>query len=435
MITQKEYQSRRRELARRLPSGCIALIPAASETIRNGDSHYRFRQDSDFYYLTGFDEPDALLLITSDTTSKSYLFNRPRNPAEEQWTGTRLGQEGACSELGVDAAYPLSSLETQLPQLLEGRQAFYYAIGRYPAWASRILEAWQLVKGQVRRGVLAPEAFYDLAPILGEMRLYKSAAEIDLMREAAQISVAAHQRAMRACRHSSNEHQLEAELLYEFSRQGCRGIAYDPIVAGGNNACTLHYNKNNQPLKEGDLLLIDAGGEFDNYAADITRTFPINGRFSTEQRLIYELVLQSQKAGIACIKPGCIWDEVQQAIVQVLTTGLVELGILRGSVEQLIANEAYKPLYMHHSGHWIGLDVHDCGYYKIEGKWRPLEAGMVLTVEPGLYISEGLTGIDSRWWGIGVRIEDDIHVTQDGFENLTQGLAVEVTDIEALVRG
>ena len=326
-------------------------------------------------------------------------------------------------------------LDRRLPELLAGKQAVYYAIGRYPIWAKRILDAWEIVKGQVRRGVKAPEAFCDLAPIIGEMRLFKSTAEIALMQRAAEISVAAHQRAIQTCRVACHEYQLEAELLYEFSRQGCRSVAYDSIVAGGSNACILHYTENNKPLQSGDLVLIDAGGEFENYAADITRTFPVNGRFSPEQRLIYDLVLRAQKAGIACVRPGCAWDEVQRTIVQILTAGLVELGLLHGSVDELIAYEAYKPFYMHNSGHWLGLDVHDCGLYKIEGKWRALEPGMVLTVEPGVYISADLDGVDRRWWGIGVRIEDDIVVTLDGNKNLSSDLPVEIDDLEALVRG
>lgn len=435
MITQKEYQTRRRELANRLPVDSIAVISAASEALRNGDSHYRFRQDSDFYYLTGFNEPDALLLIIAGEKGESILFNRPRNPMEEQWTGVRLGQEGACKTLGVDVAYSIADLDERLPEFLVNKQAIYYAIGQYPTWAERILTAWQVVKKQGRRGFAAPEAFCDLAPIIGEMRLFKSEAEIKLMQRAADISVIAHQRAMRSCREATYEYQLEAELLYELTRQGCRSTAYDSIVAGGSNACILHYTENNKPLRPGDLVLIDAGGEFENYAADITRTYPINGRFSEEQRLIYELVLRAQQAGIACVQPGCSWDEVQRVIVGILTAGLVELGILRGSVDELIENEAYKPFYMHQSGHWLGLDVHDCGRYKLQGKWRSLEPGMVLTVEPGLYIPSDLKGVDPRWWGIGVRIEDDIHVTADGHKNLSGALAVQVYDLEALIGG
>lgn len=435
MITLKEYQARRRELAMRLPPDSIAVIPAASESLRNGDVYYRFRQNSDFYYLTGFNEPDALLLISSGAEGECTLFNRPRDPAQEQWQGKRLGQEGACEVLAVDMAFSIASVDGHLPDLLTGKQAIYFTLGRYPRWEKKILDAWQVVRGRARRGVQAPQSFCDLGPLLGEMRLLKSDAEIGLMQHAAQISVAAHQRAMRACRQVNNEYQLEAELLYEFSRQGCRGVAYDPIVAGGDNACILHYTENNQTLKKNELVLIDAGGEFEGYAADITRTFPISGRFSHEQRLIYELVLRSQKAGIACVRPGRAWDEIQRTILQILTEGLVELGLLQGVVSELIEREAYKPFYMHQSGHWLGLDVHDCGHYKVQGNWRALEPGMVLTVEPGLYISADIPGVDHRWWGIGVRIEDDILVTKDGHANLTGGLAVEIEDLEALVRG
>ena len=435
MISQREYQERRRKLAQKLPQGAIAIIPAADEVVRNGHAHYRFRQDSDFYYLTGFNEPEALLLIVAGENNEDYLFNRPRNPVQEQWTGKRLGQEGACQELNMTAAYAIETLTEHLPAFLTGKTAVYYAIGRYPAYEKHVLQALQTLKGQIRRGVKAPEALCDLEPVLSEMRLIKTTAEIALMRRAADISVAAHKRAMQVCSQIAYEYQLEAELVYEFSRQGCRAVAYDPIVGGGANTCILHYTENNQPLRDGHLVLIDAGGEFSNYASDVTRTFPVNGRFNPEQRAIYELVLKAQKAGIACIKPGVAWNEIQQRMVRILTSGLCELGLLKGQVDELIHQEAYKPFYMHNSGHWLGLDVHDCGHYKIEGQWRPLQAGMVLTVEPGLYISAGMDGVEQRWWNIGVRIEDDILVTEDGYENLTAALPTEITEIEALMRG
>ncbi len=435
MILQTEYQNRRSKLAKQLPSGSIALIPAASECLRNGDAHYRFRQDSDFYYLTGFNEPDALLLITAGIPGESILFNRPRHPAEEQWTGPRLGQEGAKAVLEIDAAHSIAEISLKLPEYLAGKQAVYYAMGRYPVWEAHLLAAWKVVKGQVRRGVKSPEAFCDIAPLLSEMRLFKSPAEIALMQRAAEISVAAHQGAMRACREATHEYQLEAALLYEFTRLGSRSVAYDSIIAGGHNACVLHYTENNKPLNQGDLVLIDAGAECENYAADITRTFPVSGHFTKEQRLIYELVLRAQQAGIACIRPGCLWDKVQKTIVQILTTGLVELGLLQGNVDDLILREAYKPFYMHNSGHWLGLDVHDVGSYKLEGQWRPLAPGMVLTVEPGLYISAGMQNVDKRWWGIGVRIEDDIQVTLEGHTNLSEALVRDVDSIEALICG
>jgi Xaa-Pro aminopeptidase len=435
MITQQEFQARRQKLAEQLPAESVALIPAAKELLRNGDAHYRFRQDSDFYYLTGFDEPDALLVITAGKECKSILFNRPRNPMEEQWTGKRLGQEGALKELGMDAAFPLVSIIDELPKLLSGKTVVYYALGRNPLLEEQVIQGINSLKALSRRGVKAPEALGDLEPILGEMRLFKSEAEIDLMRQAARISVDAHKRAMQLCKNLEYEYQLEAELVYEFSRHGCRSVAYDPIVGGGENACVLHYTANDQPLRRGDLVLIDAGGEYGNYAADITRTFPVNGTFSPEQKSIYELVLKAQKAGIAAVKPGIAWNSVQQIMVKILTAGLCELGILKGTIDDLVAKEAYKPFYMHNSGHWLGLDVHDSGSYKINNEWRPLEPGMVLTVEPGLYISSGLSGVDKRWWGIGVRIEDDVLVTKTANEVLTAALPVDVDDIEALMRG
>lgn len=435
MITQQEYQTRRHNLAMRLPTRSIAIIHAASESLRNGDAHHRFRQDSDFYYLTGFNEPEAALLITAGSESVSILFNRPRNQAQEQWTGKRLGQDDACRQLGVDCAYSIDEYEVRLPELLADTQAVYYVMGRSAVWEARILQAFHLVKGQARKGVTAPESLCDLAPILGQMRLFKSQAEIALMQKAADITVLAHQRAMRMCQQVQFEYQLEAEILHEFMRHGCRSAAYDSIVASHDNACILHYTDNHNLLSNNGLVLIDAGAEYQNYAADVTRTFPVNGRFSTEQRLIYELVLSAQQAGIACVKPGAAWDTIQSTMVEILTQGLVDLGLLSGSVDELIAGGAYKPFYMHSSGHWLGLDVHDCGAYKVNNRWRILEPSMVLTVEPGLYIQPGLDNVDKRWWGIGVRIEDDIAVTVDGHHNLTQQLAVDVDAVEALIRG
>jgi Xaa-Pro aminopeptidase len=433
MIITNDYVTRRVQLAKQMRPGAIAIIPAANEVPRSGDTYFRFRQDSDFYYLTGFNEPKALLIIFSGNKGESYLFNRPRDQAVEQWTGKRLGQDDACEALNVAGAYSIEDLDSKLPDLMAGTSAIYYALGRHPLYEKKILRALQQIKGQIRRGLKAPEEICDLEPLLSEMRLKKSEAEVVLMHKAADVSVRAHERTMRACRSLQNEQQLEAELLYEFTRGGCRSVAYDPIVGGGANACILHYTDNNQPLRDGELVLIDAGGEYQNYASDITRTFPVNGRFSPEQRAIYELVLTAQKAGIARVRPGIAWNEIQQAIVKVLTTGLHDLGLLKGDVENLIASEAYKPFYMHNSGHWLGLDVHDAGLYKVNNEWRLLEPGMVLTVEPGLYLGE-MTGVAKRWQNIGVRIEDDILVTKNGHDNLTASLAVEIADIEALMR-
>ncbi len=428
------YDKRRQALARLLPINSLAIIPAATECIRNGDAHYRFRQDSDFYYLTGFDEPDAVLLVIAGETGHSVLFNRPRALQEEQWTGPRLGQDNAPAVLGVDEAFELSSFESSLPSYLVGKQAIYYPVGRHPAYEASVFRAWQVVKTQGRRGLATPTCVTDLSSILGEMRVIKSADEMALMREAARISVLAHVRAMRACRGLKTEHELEAEILYTLVREGCRDTAYDSIVASAEHACVLHYTANNASLDPAGLVLIDAGGEFGHYAADITRTFPVNGRFDKHQRLIYALVLRAQQAGIACVKPGCRWDLIQQTIVRVLTEGLVELEILVGKVDDLIEQEAYKPFYMHSSGHWLGLDVHDVGAYRINGVWRTLEPGMVLTVEPGLYISKTMEQVDPVWRGIGVRIEDDILVTATGHENLTKDLPVEIDAIEDLLR-
>jgi len=435
MITQQEYQARRKELALLLPDDSVAIIPAAKEVLRSGDTHYRFRQASNFYYLTGYNEPDALLVITSGQDSQSILFNRPRNPSEEQWTGLRLGQDGAIKELGMSTAFGVDSLSEELPKLLTGTSTVYYALGQDPELEQILIQTLNKLKSQVRRGTKAPELLGDIEPILSEMRLFKSEAEVNLMRRAASISVNAHKKAMQRCKDLEHEYQLEAELIYEFSRHGCRSVAYDPIVGSGKNACILHYTENNAPLRPGDLVLIDAGGEYGNYAADITRTFPVNGRFSPEQKSIYELVLKAQKAGIAAIKPGLAWNAIQQIMIRILTEGLCDLGIIKGNVDELIASEAYKPFYMHNSGHWLGLDVHDCGRYKTNNEWRPLEAGMVLTVEPGLYISSNISSVDKRWHNIGVRIEDDILVTKTGHENLTGALPVDVDAIEALMRG
>lgn len=433
MIKQQEYHARRKKLAQQLPKGSIAIIPAAHEVIRNGDAHFRFRQDSNFYYLTGYNEPEAVLVISGAKESQSILFNRERNPQQEQWTGTRLGQDGAVSELAMDSAYPITSFSEQLPKLLDGKSAVYYLLGHNTDLEQKIVDAINSIKNQVRAGAKAPEALCDLEPILSEQRVIKSEAEIELMRQAARISVDAHKRAMRRCKQLENEYELEAELVYEFTRQGCRSVAYDPIVGSGENACILHYTANNKVLDKDALVLIDAGCEYHCYAADITRTFPVNGRFSSEQKKIYELVLKAQKAGIEKVRPGVLWNEVQKEIVQVLTAGLCSMGLLKGKQEHLIADEAYKSFYMHNSGHWLGLDVHDCGRYKINNEWRALEAGMVLTVEPGLYISPGMTEVDQRWWGIGVRIEDDVLVTDEGHEVLTAALPVDVDEIEALM--
>lgn len=434
MHTKDEYSIRRQALANQLPSRALAIIPGAEETFRNGDVHYRFRQDSDFYYLTGFNEPHAMLLLASAPDSSCVLFNQPEDSIASQWTGQRLGQANAPTVLGVDAAYPISTFLAHLEEYLLDKEAIYFPIGRSSHWQEQVLNAWAKVKGLSRRSYYIPAVLHDLSPLIGELRLIKRPVELSCIEKATAVSIDAHQRAMRASRIAQYEYQLEAELVFEFNQQGCRNIAYDPIVASGNNACVLHYTANNKPLKKGDLVLIDAGCEYENYAADITRTFPLNGRFSPEQREIYQLVLSAQKQALALIRPGCLWHSLQETIVKVLTQGLIDLGILHGSLDDLLAEKAYLPFYMHGSGHWLGLDVHDAGAYKKEGQWRALAKGMVLTVEPGLYIRSGTANVAERWQGIGVRIEDDIAVTSTGYINLTQALPSSVEDVEAYIQ-
>lgn len=434
MITQQEFQQRRQKLAMMLAENSIAIIASAKEVNRNSDTTYRFHQSSNFYYLTGFNEPDAILLITSGSHSESILFNRPNHPGLEQWNGKRLGQAEALSQLGMSKSFSIDDCAQHLPQFLANQSHIYFNIGQDSVFDSLIIEAFRAVKTKVRQGIKAPFSLDDLEPLLSEMRLIKSPAEIQLMKHAAAISVRAHQQAMLQCKHKSFEYELEATVVYEMINRGCKHLAYDSIVGGGKNACTLHYVDNSAKLTPGELVLIDAGCEYQGYASDITRTFPINGVFSPEQKALYNLVLKAQQAGIACIKPGIKWSLIQQTIVSILTQGLCDLGLLQGDINALIANEAYKTFYMHSSGHWLGLDVHDSGRYKINNEWRTLEAGMVLTVEPGLYISPQDT-VEKKWWNIGIRIEDDVLVTATGHENLTGALPVEVSLIEALMRG
>jgi len=435
VITNETYQQRRSHLASLLQNNAIAIIPGAKESIRNGDVTYRFRQDSHFYYLTGFHEPDAVLVIQSRPHQASFLFNREKDPKSEIWTGKRLGQTDAARMLGFNEVYSIQKIANILPKLLQDANYVYCAIGKHPNWEQDILRAMTDLKNKTRSGVKAPHALLDLEPLISEMRLIKTEAEIALMRKAAQISMQAHQRAMQQCPFLTYERELETEITYTCMQGGCRSFAYDPIVASGENACILHYTENNKPLRAGDLVLIDAGGEYENYAADITRTFPINGRFNAEQRALYELVLQAQQAAIAAIKPGLPWNKLQETIVTILTEGLRDLGLLKGTLDYLLQKEAYKTFYMHSSGHWLGLDVHDCGAYRVDDAWRPLEVGMVLTVEPGLYISNDIPDIPPRWKNIGIRIEDDILVTQTGYENLTADLPKHITDLEACMRG
>ncbi|HXH01742.1 MAG TPA: Xaa-Pro aminopeptidase [Candidatus Competibacteraceae bacterium] len=434
ILPAEEYAVRRRTLLERLGADAVALVPAAGETLRNRDTHHPFRQDSDFQYLTGFPEPDALAVLAPGAEAEYELFVRERNPEMETWNGRRAGPEGAVARYGAGRAHTLAALDERLPELLANRKRIYYALGRNPEFDRRVLGWLERVRARSRQGVRAPVELCELGTLLHELRLFKRPAEVELLRRAATITAEGHCRAMQACRPGLYEYQLEAELLYTFTRSGA-GWAYPSIVGGGDNATILHYVENNAPLRDGELVLIDAGCEVDGYCADITRTFPVNGRFSGEQRALYEVVLAAQHAALAEVRPGRPWQAFHDAAVKVLSEGLVELGILQGDPAERIADESYRRFYMHRTGHWLGLDVHDVGDYRDpDGQWRALQPGMVLTVEPGLYIASGNQGVDERWWGLGIRIEDDVLVTADGHEILTAGVPKAVDDIEALMR-
>ncbi|MEG5265127.1 Xaa-Pro aminopeptidase [Pseudomonas sp. JDS28PS106] len=433
-IPKSEYARRRKALMAQMEPDSIAILPAAAVAIRNRDVEHVYRQDSDFQYMTGFPEPEAVaVLIPGREYGEYVLFCRERNPERELWDGLRAGQEGAVRDYGADDAFPISDIDDILPGLIEGRDRVYSAMGSNPEFDRHLMEWINVIRSKAHLGAQPPNEFVALDHLLHDMRLYKSAAEVKVMREAAQISARAHVRAMQASRAGLHEFSLEAELDYEFRKGGAKMPAYGSIVASGRNACILHYQENDAPLKDGDLVLIDAGCEIDCYASDITRTFPVSGRFSPEQKAIYELVLEAQYAAFAAIGPGKHWNQAHEATVQVITAGLVKLGLLRGEVEQLIADEAYKPFYMHRAGHWLGMDVHDVGDYKVGGEWRVLETGMALTVEPGIYISPENHDVAKKWRGIGVRIEDDVVVTRNGCEILSGGVPKTVAEIEALM--
>jgi Xaa-Pro aminopeptidase len=431
----KLFARRRQEVMQQMGGG-VAILPTAPQFIRNRDVHYRFRPDSDFYYLTHFPEPDAVaVLVPGREHGEFILFCREKNPEKEIWEGRRAGLEGAREHYGADDAFPIDDIDDILPGLLENREKVFYSMGRFKDFDARLMGWVNEVRGKARNGVHAPGEFVDLNHILHELRLLKRPEEVKLMKRAAKISSAAHRRAMQACQPGMMEYEVEAELVYEFKKGGSPYPAYPPIVGGGANSCILHYTENSDELHNGELLLIDAGAEIDGYAADITRTFPVNGKFSGEQRAVYELVLAAQHAAIEQARPGRHWNEPHDAAVRVLTQGLKDLGLLKGNdVEGHIEKGDYKRFYMHRTGHWLGMDVHDVGDYKIEDSWRLLEPGMVLTVEPGLYIAAGSPDTDARWWNIGVRIEDDVLLTRDGNEILSQDAPKQVGEIEALMR-
>lgn len=431
-----EFAARRKRLMEMVGEGGIAIIPTAPEQTRNRDVDYPYRPDSDFYYLTGFPEPEAVAVLVPGREHGEYiLFCRERDPLMETWHGRRAGLEGARERYGADDAFPITDIDDILPGLLENRARVHYVMGRRPEFDRQVMEWINRLRERARAGIHTPGEFVSLDHLLHDMRLYKSRAEVAAMRRAAKISAKAHARAMQTCKPGMTEYQVEAELLHEFMYGGARHPAYPSIVAGGDNGCILHYTENADELAAGDLLLIDAGCEYDYYAADITRTFPVNGKFSVEQRAVYDIVLEAQKAAIEQVRPGNHWNQPHEAAVRVLTEGLVELKLLKGDVEKLIEEERYRHFYMHRTGHWLGMDVHDVGDYKVGDQWRVLEPGMVLTVEPGLYIPLGSEGVAKKWQGIGIRIEDDVLVTRDGHEVLTAEAPKEPAEIEALMAG
>jgi len=424
--------ARRLRLAQAMP-GAVAAIPTSPERARNRDTHYPYRYDSYFHYLTGFQEPEAVLVIVADAAPRSILFCRERNPERETWDGFRHGPEGARERFGFDEAQPIAKLDETMSALLADRAALWYPVGADPEWDARAMRWLNAVRANARSGVAAPQQLHDVRAPLDDMRLVKDAQELAVMRKAAAISAGAHRRAMQATRPGRNEYEIEAELLYEFRRNGAQFPAYWPIVAGGANSCVLHYVSNDAPLADGALLLIDAGCELDGYAADITRTFPINGRYSGAQCEVYELVLAAQRAAMDKVRAGNAWNEPHDAAVRVLAQGMLDLKLLAGSLDAVLEKEAYKRFYMHRTGHWLGMDVHDAGEYKRAGQWRALAPGMTLTVEPGLYL-RAADDVPEALRDIGVRIEDDVLVTEGGCEVLTAAAPKAVAEIEALMR-
>jgi len=434
MFNLNEFKTRRQQLLQTMGDG-VAIIPTSPELIRNRDSYYPYRFDSYFYYLTGFKEPEALLVLIAGEDPRSILFCRDKDIEREIWDGFRYGADAAKQTFGFDQAYSFNALDELMPKLMTNQSKLFYSLGADSAWDARVTTWLNQVKTQARSGASAPDEMVDVRKLIDEMRLYKTGYELDLMRKSADIAARAHARAMRYVRAGQMEYELEAEFLHEFYRSGAQAPAYTSIVAGGANACTLHYNANNCLLKEGDLLLIDAGCELDGYASDITRTFPVSGKFSAAQRDIYELVLAAQAAAIAQVKPGNHWNSPHEAALDVLVQGLVDLKLCQGTKDAVLESGSYRQFYMHRTGHWLGLDVHDAGEYKDKaGDWRKLEPSMTLTVEPGCYIRPA-DNVPEHFWNIGIRIEDDVLVTDSGCDIMTIDAPKTIADIEATMRG
>lgn len=432
MFNTSLYANRRNRLISQMQRG-IAVIPTAPEVLRNGDAHYPYRFDSHFHYLTGFDEPEAVLVLIAGTVPQSILFCRAKDMEREIWDGFRHGPDGAKEKFGFDAAFPIAQLDDRLIELMGNQPVLFHPLGAHAQWDDRILALRAGVQAKIRSGITAPNEIHDIRMLLDEMRLIKDSDELAIMRRSATISAAAHIRAMRATRPGKMEYEIEAELLHEFRKNGAQAPAYTSIVAGGANACVLHYISNNAQLQDGELLLIDAACEIDGYAADITRTFPVNGRFNSAQKDIYELVLTAQIAAIAAAHPDSHWNEPHDAAVRVLAQGFVDLKLCNGSIDAVLESGSYKRFYMHRTGHWLGMDVHDVGAYKLDNHWRALQPGMVLTIEPGCYIRPA-DDVPQAFWNIGIRIEDDVAITAQGCEVLTEAVPKTVTAIEDLMR-
>ena len=434
-MNQKVFENRRKELINQIGENDIVIVSTETVKSRNGDVDYQFRPDSDFYYLSGFAEPEAVLVISPNRSQGQYvLFCRERDAQREMWDGRRQGLEGAVENFAADDAFPIEDIHEILPGMMEEKERVYTTVGRFPEFDAQLLSWMNKIKEDARRGTHAPYEFVDLNHILHEQRLIKRKDEIALMRKAGKMSALGHKRAMQVCRPGMYEFQVQAEMECEFRKGGSHYNAYPSIVAGGENSCILHYTENQSQLNDGDLLLIDAGAEFQCYASDISRTFPVNGKFSAEQKALYEIVLAAQEAAFDKCQQGISWNEPHEAAVSIIAQGLLDEGLLTGSLEQVIDTGSFRQFYMHRTGHWLGMDVHDVGDYKVDEAWRDLEPGMVFTVEPGIYVSPA-DNVESRWHNIGIRVEDNVLIQKDGFENLTASAPKSIDDIEALMAG
>ncbi|MBW2586031.1 MAG: Xaa-Pro aminopeptidase [Deltaproteobacteria bacterium] len=426
-----EFAARRTQLLEAIGDG-VAVFPSAPLAVRNHDVEHPYRQDSDLYYLTGLDEPESVLVLTNQHEDhRAILFVRPKKREREMWDGPRAGVEGAVEAFGADVAFPIDELSKRLPDYLDNVERLHYRLAQNDEADAKLFDCLNLLRRGGRRGVTAPATIIDSSVHLHEMRLRKSDAELATMGRAAAITKEAHLRAMQIARPGMHEYEIDAELLYMFRKHGSERPAYESIVGSGPNATILHYRAGDRVMKDGELLLIDAGCELGYYASDVTRTFPVNGKFTDEQRAVYEVVLHAQKACIKEVKPGATLEALHEGAVRSITEGLIDIGLLEGDLDALIEDKKYEPFYMHRTSHWLGMDVHDVGHYYVDGKHRPLEPGFVLTVEPGVYIATDAEGVDERWRGIGVRIEDDVLVTKSGHEVLTAGIPKEIDQVEA----